>query len=119
MSEQFTRKKVRKYNTYRILAAALFMVFIAVGILYGVEKFNNPSLVGKWKSVDTGEMITFSTNGEVIIEEDTYIPKYKVIGPNKMEYTVDEKDFVMEYFIEGRTLKWGIEGNELEEFKRH
>lgn len=119
MSENFTRKKARRYNTFRILAATIFLVFIAVGSLYGVEKFNNPSLEGTWQSIDTGEMITFSKDGEVKVKDSTYIPKYEVVSPNKMQYTIEDKDFTMQYFIEGRILKWGIEGQELEEFKRN
>lgn len=119
MSQNFTRKKARKYNTFRILAATIFLTFIAVGSLYGVERYNNPPLEGEWQSVETGEVVKFAKDGLVIIEENGYTPKYSIISPNKMAYTIDDKDFTMQYFIEGRTLKWGIEGQELEEFERN
>lgn len=118
MSRNTTRKKIRRYNTLRILTVGLFFIFITVGTLYSVEKYSNPNLEGKWKSEETGEVIKFTKKGTIELENGAYFPKYTVLTPNKMKYTIDDKDFMMQYEIEGRILKWGLEGQDLEEFKR-
>lgn len=118
MTKNFIRKKARKYNAFRIVAAVVFVTFIAVGALYGTEHYNNPALYGKWQSIETGDVVEFRKNGTVVVDETKDNPEYEILSPNRMQYTVNDKDFVMQYNLEGRVLKWGIEGQELEEFTR-
>lgn len=118
MAKNFSKKNVRKYNTFRILAATIFITFVAVGSLYSVQQYNNPNLSGKWQSSETGQIVEFTSEGKVLIKDIGYTPEYEIIGSDKMYYTIDDKDFMMQYNLEGRTLKWGLEGQELEEFTR-
>lgn len=118
MSKDSLTKKARKYNSFRIIAVTVFITFVAVGALYSVQTYNNPSIEGKWQSLETGEVVEFTKDGQVLLNDTGYIPEYQVVGNNQMEYTIDDKQFTMEYTLEGRTLKWGLLGQPLEEFKR-
>lgn len=118
MSKDLLKKKTRKYNSFRIIAVTVFITFIAIGALYSVQTYNNPTIEGRWQSLATGEVIEFTKDGQVLLKDTGYIPEYQIVGTNKMAYIIDDKNFMMEYAIEGRTLKWGLSGKELEEFKR-
>lgn len=92
------------------------IVFIAS--VYFIKSYTTPTLVGKWVSAETAEVVTFKKDGSIDIGEASNVATYKIIKPNLMEYTIENKVFIMTYSIEGRVLNWGIEGTELEVFNR-
>ncbi|PHV70662.1 hypothetical protein CS063_09015 [Sporanaerobium hydrogeniformans] len=94
------------------------IIFIGYWMLSASENYSTPTLVGKWKSQETGHTITFTEEGEVLKEGKTLLGTYHILSPNQLEYQIDDKTFVMIYQIEGRELSWGETTSSLEVFTR-
>lgn len=110
-----SQRNRRKRLIFLILPLSLIFFIVSV---YFIKSYSTPPLVGKWVSAETAEVITFKEDGSIDIGEASNVATYKIIKPNLMEYTIDNKVFIMTYSIEGRVLNWGIEGTELEVFNR-
>lgn len=106
----FASKKLVLFSLMLIL---LVMSFIS---LYSLKNYENPPLVGKWTSLETGEEISFTDNGIVKFKSTAKTGTYTLISASKMEYTIDNKTFVMYYHLEGRNLSWGVDNESLEQF---
>lgn len=113
----YARKK-EKQPVGRLVGAILIITMICIGTLYSYERYSNPDLYGKWQSELTGESIVFGKDGTMILENKKSQSTYEIIAPGKMRYTIEGKVFEMQYHIEGRTLSWGVEGEDLEQFVR-
>lgn len=113
----YARKK-DKQPIAKLVGAIFMITLICIGTLYGYQRYSNPPLYGKWVSKETGETVTFNRNGTVDVEDPTQQPIFELVAPSKMIYTIDKKVFEMSYELEGRQLTWGVEGENLEFFKR-
>lgn len=83
-----------------------------------LKKYEHPSLVGKWKSVETGQVIHFTNNGKVKLRATHQTGYYQIESPSKMVYTLEDKNFNMYYVLEDRQLAWGITPDKMEHFVR-
>jgi len=111
----------KKSNARRfilVFCVVLFMI-IAFGILYWTYKNQAPSLTHKWQSDETGVILTFTNEGTVTFENDLPNGSYHIMSPNTMEYTIDNKTFLMFYRIEKDKLYWGVNEDALESFSRY
>ncbi len=99
------------------LLLLLSVIFLITSVCV-LKNYISPPLTGKWISSETGEIVTFKKDGSIDVGEQSNVATYKIIEPNLMEYTIDDKVFIMTYSIEGRVLNWGIKGNESEVFHR-
>lgn len=113
----YARKKDRQ-PVIRIIVAIFVITLLCICTLYGYERYSNPTLQGKWQSEETGETVTFTKEGKVILDGTSSPAIYEKIAPGKMLYTIDGKVFHMNYELEGRQLSWGVEGENLEIFMR-
>ncbi|MGL4736790.1 MAG: hypothetical protein ACRCW2_04980 [Cellulosilyticaceae bacterium] len=113
----YARKKDRQ-PIIRIITSIFVITLLCICTLYGYERYSNPTLQGKWQSEETGEVVTFTKDGQVVLEGMNKPAIYEKIAPGKMRYTIDDKVFQMRYELEGRQLSWGVEGENLEIFMR-
>jgi len=80
-------------------------------------KRQNIALQNTWLSKETGQILSFNTDGSVDIKGKSLSGMYHIISPNTMEYTVDGKTFQMIYHIVDTTLYWGLNDLSLECFE--
>ncbi len=101
----------------------IFLLLMLLGISFlsfsSYKKYSTPTLIGAWRSKETGEQIIFTEDGLVKFNNTAKTGSYIILSATKMEYTIDNKTFVMHYYIEGRELFWGIDDDSLENFSRH
>ncbi|NLI90486.1 MAG: hypothetical protein GX366_08825 [Epulopiscium sp.] len=108
-------KQGREYR--KILIVAVLVIIISTLIILSYKYYNNPSLIGKWKSLETGIVVEFTEEGIVKVNSvDT--GDYTLNSSDLMVYVVEGHEFNMIYKIEGRNLIWGLEGQE-ERFERN
>lgn len=101
----------------KILILAVLMIALAIIIIFSYKYYNNSSLIGKWKSLETGIVVEFTEEGIVKVNSvDT--GHYTLDSSDLMLYVVEGHEFNMIYKIEGRNLIWGLEGQE-ERFERN
>ncbi|MDF2877277.1 MAG: hypothetical protein K0S30_373 [Clostridia bacterium] len=104
------------YKKLVLLSMIVILFVISFISLYSLKNYKNPPLVGKWTSLETGEEISFTTSGLVKFKNTSKTGTYTLISTSKMEYTIDNKTFVMYYYLEGRSLSWGVDNDSLEKF---
>lgn len=110
-------KKRRKKGIIRcLIALSIIMGLLAWAVLSVAQPYNNPPLIGKWVSLETGKTVEFTEEGWVNVD-DMKIGDYSIKEANTMIYQVDGHDFEMYYNIEERNLIWGLKGQE-EYFER-
>lgn len=118
-----------KFNTYtahhnkhhkKLWMFLLIISVLAVSflVLKSMNYYENPTLIGKWVSTETGDTIKFTEDENVKVSASSLTGTYHIISPNTMEYTIDGLTFTMYYRIEGRYLYWGMNDEALECFKR-
>lgn len=105
-------------NQWFILLILPLLILFFIASIYFIKSYIAPPLVGTWISTETAEVVTFKKDGSIDIGQASDVATYKIVKPNLMEYTIDNKVFIMTYSIEGRILNWGIEGTNLEVFNR-
>lgn len=96
------------------LCLILAICFILLKMMYIRQ---NVTLQNTWQSKETGQILTFNSNGSIDIKGKSLGGIYHIISPNTMEYTVDGKTFQMIYHIVDRTLYWGLNDRALESFQ--
>lgn len=101
-----------------ILLLVVGVLVVSYIILSCVNDYQKPTLVGKWTSTETGTVVKFTKDEEVIISTSPLTGTYHIISPNTMEYTIDNLTFTMYYSIEDEYLYWGVSEEALECFKR-
>lgn len=109
------KKHLRKALMFIFIVGVLAASFL---ILNATNDYENPSLIGKWVSTETGTTIKFTQDERVIISASALTGTYHIISPNTMEYTIDGLTFTMLYRIDDRYLYWGMSEEALECFKR-
>ena len=108
-------KHLKRFWMFILIVSVLAISFL---ILETTNDYENPSLIGKWVSTETGITIKFTKDERVIISASSLTGTYHIISPNTMEYTIDGLTFTMFYRIEDRYLYWGMNEEALECFKR-
>ncbi len=116
-SSHFSPKKRRGK---KIIFSLFFICLCILGyyLLRASASYETPPLNGKWKSQETGKVLTFTDTGEVLKEDATLLGNYRILSPGEMEYTLNDKTFRMSYSLEGRQLQWGEKGQPYETFIR-
>lgn len=104
------------YKKVMIIIMVLILLFISVISFLSVKSYNNPTLVGKWWSLETGEKVSFDENGLVRLSGAEQTGRYTILSSSKMSYTIDNKTFTMYYHLKGRSLSWGTDEAKLESF---
>ncbi|MEF9960450.1 MAG: hypothetical protein RR448_12285 [Niameybacter sp.] len=113
-------KKSRKMHPVsRVIIGTMCLLGIGGGCLYTIERYNQPELVGKWVSTETGDVVGFNENGTLSLNDSTQMSTYKILSPNQLLYNIEDKQFEMYYNLEGRILTWGLSVDTVETFKRH
>lgn len=115
---KYKKSKKTTQSLSRMIIGTVLLIGVGGCSLYTIEKYNNPSLYGKWISTETHEEIIFNEEGTVTVSEAIYMPEFDLTAPNKMLYTIEDKTFEMYYELDGRSLYWGISKDYMEEFKR-
>lgn len=113
----------KKYNKSprslkQMILVTVILIGCGTGSLYLIDTYNNPNLYGKWISTETLEEVVFNRDGTVTLKDAPYIPKFQIIAPDKMLYTIEDKEFDTYYKLEGRSLYWGLSKEQVEVFKR-
>lgn len=110
------KKKTNKKKVFMCIGLCLILAicFIVLKMMYIRQ---NVTLQNTWQSKETGQILTFNSNGSVDIKGKSEGGIYHIISPNTMEYTVDGKTFQMIYQIVDRTLYWGLNDRSLESFQ--
>ncbi|WP_069997702.1 hypothetical protein [Cellulosilyticum sp. I15G10I2] len=109
-------KSISKKNIFIVLL--LILLGCSFLSLSAYRNYNTPTLIGKWKSHETNQVITFTEEGLVTFDNTNKTGVYTILSPSKMEYTIDNKTFIMYYYLEGRNLSWGINNDTLEHFSK-
>lgn len=78
----------------------------------------NAVLQSKWRSEETGQVLTFTEDNKVKLENSKATGIYYIRTPEKMEYTIEGKSFQMIYRIDGNKLYWGLDSENLECFSK-
>lgn len=112
------RSKHSNVKRILLIISIILFLFIAFGILYWTYKNQAPSLTHKWQSDETGVILTFTEEGTVTFENELPNGTYHIMSPNTMEYTIDNKTFLMFYRIDEKKLYWGVNEEALESFSR-
>lgn len=112
------RSNHSKLKRILLIMSIILFLFIAFGILYWAYKNQAPSLTHKWQSDETGVILTFTEEGTVTFENGLPNGTYHIMSPNTMEYTIDNKTFLMFYRIDEKKLYWGVNEEALESFSR-
>lgn len=118
MSTYKSTKNKKKNSISRIIIGTMCLLGIGGGCLYTIEQYNEPKLVGTWISKETGEEVTFNSDGTMTLNEVIESPTYQILSPSKMLYNIEEKQFEMYYNLDGRILSWGLNENNIENFDR-
>lgn len=100
-----------------VIIALCTIIIVCFSILKLAYRRQDITLQGIWQSKETGQIVTFTSDGNVNLEGDLPNGIYHIISPNTMEYTVDGKTFQMIYRIVDRTLYWGLDEMSLESFQ--
>lgn len=108
--------KFFNYKFFIFIIALIMLLFICFVSFSSLKNYNSPTLIGKWESLETGEEVSFSNNRLVTFKNTSKTGQYTILSPTKMEYTIDNKTFIMYYALDGRNLSWGIDENKLELF---
>lgn len=98
-----------------LLISLLAISFLCLAFLKQKEAVN---LVGTWTSEETGIVLTFTKEGNVVFKNSLSQGIYRIISPNTIEYTVEDMSFQMIYAIEDGKLHWGVDEEHLETFIR-
>lgn len=115
---RYTKKNQWQLKTILMLVFIVGVLVVSFFVLDFTADYENPTLVGKWVSTETGATIKFTADEHVNLSTSTLTGTYHIISPNTMEYTIDGLTFTMIYRIEDRYLYWGINEETLECFKR-
>ncbi|MGL4798833.1 MAG: hypothetical protein ACRCWY_05470 [Cellulosilyticaceae bacterium] len=118
MSNKIHTHTKRKLHLGRLTMCVSILVIFCAVTLYGIHTYTNPSIYGKWCSLETNKTIEFKKDGKVILEDSSQKPTFKLLEPHQMSYSVEQKVFDMYYALEGRELKWGMDETNVESFKR-
>lgn len=117
-SKMYTTKHYRPQKKLWMLLLIVSVLAVSFLTLGSMNDYENPSLIGKWLSTETGSTVKFTEDERVVLSASSLTGTYHIISPNMMEYTIDGLTFTMSYRIEGRYLYWGINDEALECFKR-
>lgn len=109
----------RKTKIMILVGSGLLFIVLAFGALFFVYKNEEPVLTHSWQSDETGVVLTFTEEGTVTFKDNLPSGVYHIVSPNSMEYTVDQKTFLMCYRIENKKLYWGMDESSLESFSRY
>lgn len=112
-----TTKKRRLHATRLFMCISALILFCLV-TLYMLYTYNQPRLYGRWQSQETNKIVSFKKDGTVILEDINKKCEFTLLSPNKMTYIIDDRLFEMYYELDGRQLKWGMNKESLEVFKR-
>lgn len=115
---KYTKKNQTQLKIVFMLVFIVGVLAVSFFVLDFTSTYENPGLVGKWVSTETGESIKFTEDEHVKLSSSTLTGTYHIISPNTMEYTIDGLTFTMFYRIEDRYLYWGMNEETLECFKR-
>lgn len=96
------------------LCLVIILSFLILKVIYSHQ---NLSLESTWQSEETGQVLTFLSNGNVELNGNLPIGIYHIISPNKMEYTIEGHTFITIYEIKNKKLYWGIDEASLEAYK--
>lgn len=113
-----TNTKQKKSISTKIRAIVL-IVMIGIITWKGLEfnkTYNNPLIIGKWISNETGKEVEFTQDGMVNVDK-IKAGDYIISSPNLLVYDIEGYTFEMNYKINQRSLVWGIPGAE-EKFER-
>lgn len=94
----------------------LIIVIAFFFILKHLQKRENLVLQRTWQSQETGIILTFTSDHQVVFKSDLPSGIYHIISQNTMEYTTEDQTFLMTYHLEKEKLYWGIDENHLECF---
>lgn len=114
-----TPNRFSAYKNLIFIVTLVMLLLICFLSFSSLKNYNNPTLVGKWKSLETREEVFFTDNGLVTFKNTSKTGKYTILSPTKMEYTIDNKTFIMYYVLDGRNLSWGVDEDKLELFIKH
>lgn len=113
-------KQVNKKNK-RKKYILILMILLLVGVIFffilkELQKRENVVLQRTWQSQETGIVLTFTPDHQVVFKGDLSSGTYHIISQNTMEYTIEDQTFLMTYHVEKEKLYWGIDENHLECF---
>ena len=114
----YKKNKKSPKSLKQMIIGTVLLIGCGTGSLYFIDNYNNPGLYGKWISTETLEEIVFNKDGTVTLNDVPYIPQFQITAPNKMLYTVEDKEFDTYYALDGRSLYWGLSKEQVEVFKR-
>ena len=98
-------------SIFLIIVSVLVISFF---VLSFVHHYEEPKLIGRWVSTETGVTVKFTKGEKVTISTSPLTGTYHIISPNTMEYTIDDLTFTMYYHIEDRSVYWGLTEAEAE-----
>lgn len=102
----------------KVLTSLSVILIIGIGIIIsGNNYYDNLSIIGKWRSKETGIKVEFTDHGIVKVN-NVKTGKYIINSPDSMVYQIDGHDFEMNYQVDGRNLVWGLV-DESEKFARN
>ena len=116
----------KKYNLYKkkrnytklVISVIIIILFLLLAFFI-IDNFNNSirkSIVGKWQSETTKEIVTFTDDQKVKLSSNSLTGTYHIISPNVMEYTISDMSFEMIYRLDNNKLYWGTDKFNLEVF---
>ncbi|ONI45546.1 hypothetical protein AN641_03890 [Candidatus Epulonipiscioides gigas] len=94
---------------------AIFTVGLSINSTYD---YFNPKIFGNWTSTVTSEQVQFEKDGNVKVGDIKDYAYYEILSPTRLIYVIEDMSFDMYYEIEGTTLYWGENKDNLEIFKR-
>lgn len=117
MKAKTSRRRKKSKRPMMIIMALMIIISLIIGAVMTFKAhYNNPSLIGKWISEETGKVVEFTEDGVLIVDE-LKTGKYILESPQVMIYEVEGYTFEMEYHINQRSLVWGLP-EEKEKFER-
>ncbi len=114
-----TNVKRHKSKIFIMTITTILIIIVGMVIKKGMEFYkiyNNPSMIGKWTSLETGIEVEFTEEGIVNVE-GVQTGAYIIKPPNLLVYDIEGYTFEMNYKINQRSLTWGLPGEE-ENFER-
>ena len=115
---KYTLHMKRRFR-YKNIFICLFIIGILVVSFLSLNFFKQKetiTLVHTWQSDETGQILTFTKDGNVTFKNNLPSGTYRIISPNTLEYTINGMSFEMIYTIEENKLNWGIDEAHLETF---
>lgn len=100
---------------FSAITVFLACCFSMLKISYNAQ---NAVLQNKWRSEETGQVLTFTNDNQVKFENSDETGTYYIRTATKMEYSVDGKCFQMVYHIQDNKLYWGLDPDTLECFSK-